>query len=162
VRSNDAIRWATLALATGLFAVASSLTVAHGHGGHLEDGVEPIGWSMLVFGWMTGMLSFYGLLAWLANPLWILASVCLTYRRYPLASLCSAVGVGLTLIPLALLAESGMPALRFDDQVALVFHGGRLELRMGYFLWIGSSVVLLAGTSLTWWLERQCQKNNCA
>ena len=161
MRSSDAIRWVTLVLATGLIAMACSLTVAHGHGGFLEDGVELAGWSMLVFGWMTGMLSIYGLLAWLANPLWLLSFVCLMCRKYPAASLCSAVGVGLSLVPLAVLANAAIPSFRLEEPVALVFHGGRLELRLGYFLWVGSSVLLLAGTSLTWWNEQQRRKDNC-
>lgn len=147
-----AVPWATLAVAAACFAVACFVPVGHGHGGFMEDGFEPDGLWMLFFAWL-GVPDWT--LAWLANPAMILAAVCLVHGKYPVGSLVSAIALGLALIPLAELGAGQMPTVRLDTPVALVFHDGRLELRLGYFLWVATSASLLGGTSLAWWLQRQ-------
>lgn len=131
---RHALRWATLVLAAAVFLAACCMPVGHGHGGFLEEGFEPDGIQVLFLAWLLGGLD--GILAWLANPVMILTSVCLASRNYPLASFCSAIALGLALLPFAILADGGgISSVRLHSPIALVFGDGHLELRVGYFLW---------------------------
>ena len=147
---SSRLRVGTATVSLGMFLLACALTAGHGHGGFLEDGVDPVGWQLLVFGWMAGPLSPLVCLAWIANPLWVLSLVVLWRRGYRAALLSSGSAGALSLIPLAMLGWGSFPELRGESPVALVFSGGRLELRLGYFIWVGSQMVLFAGASLLW------------
>jgi hypothetical protein len=144
----ERLRIPMLTVALTLFLFACALTAGHGHGGFLEDGVDPPGWLLVLFGWVEGLMSPPWFLAWLANPMGICAFVCLCRRASQGAVICSAAAAGLSLVPLALLSADSYPAVRWEPPVALVFHGGRLELRLGYFAWLASQMALFAGALL--------------
>jgi hypothetical protein len=140
-----------------MFILACVLTAGHGHGGFLENGVEPVGWWLLVFGWMAGPVAPLLCLAWIANPLWGLSLVALWRRGYRTAVLSSGSAAALSLIPLVLLGWDSVPELRWESPIALVFGGGSLELRPGYFIWVGCQAVLVAGMSFLWLVERHAE-----
>jgi hypothetical protein len=130
------LRMTACAVPLGLFCLSCVLTVGHGHGGFLEGGEEPAGWRLLAFGWMVFSL------AWLANPLFVAAFICLCTQRYGTALVVSCIGFCLSLSPLAMFG--GMEHIRFQPPIAIVFANGHLELRMGYFVWVSSQMVIAA------------------
>ncbi len=148
------LRATLMVLSACVFVLACALPAAHGHGGFLEGGVDPDGWHLLLTGWMAVMFFSVYFLAWMANPLWALAVVCLWKREDGAAALLAAAGAVLSLIPLgALLWSSGVPAIRLEPPVALVFSGGSLELRVGFFVWVCGQLLLLACATLLWSVE---------
>jgi hypothetical protein len=148
------LRISTLGLAFTLFFIACIMTPGHGHGGFLEDGIEPMGWWWLVFGWNFGILSPVYFLVWLANPLWILSFVSVLRRKYGTGSIASATAAALSLVPLALFSETYFE-VRIEPPIALIFHGGRMELRLGYFAWVSSHAALFVGASLLWFRAKR-------
>jgi hypothetical protein len=142
---------AILTTALGLFSAACALPVGHGHGGFLEDGYDPVGLDLLFMGWVIAPVS------WFANPLWMMAFICVCAGSSRTAAVLAAIGAALSLLPLVSLANGSVPEIRWHSPSALVFVGGHLELRLGYFAWVSSFVVLSLGASLLAYRQRHWQ-----
>jgi hypothetical protein len=143
-------RWqiSVSSVSLALFAFACATTAGHAHGGFAEDGVEPAGWQLLLFGWLLLPLAGFGWLTWLANPFFVLALTYLWTGRYRAATTVSAICAGLGLLPLVMLG--GFGHVRLESPMALVFAEGRLQLRLGYFAWVGSYTALCLGAAAAW------------
>jgi hypothetical protein len=109
--------------------------------GFLVEGENPRAWSsagyLLLFGWL-GLLS--GVVAWLANPLWVAAWIAFAWRRRRLA-----LGLGLAALLCAL------SFLKVDTVMvseAPTF-AKVTSVGVGYWLWIASMAVLAGGSTLT-------------
>lgn len=109
--------------ALGVYVAACLLPAFWGQGGFFEAGETLYGVDLLLFGWLT---LFTLDPTWLANLGLLLALVCMWRRRYQWA-----LGVSIAALGLACLS---------------IRHIGRgLEPRVGFYLWIGSMVVLALG-----------------
>jgi hypothetical protein len=131
----------------GLFGLSCALPACYGEGGFLESGVVAYGCDLLAIGWFFGPW-----LAWLANPLLALALVCVWKRQEGVAAVSAGVGTGLSLTPLYSLGGFRVPDFRLEPPIAIVFHDCVRELRLGYFLWVVSHVVLFVWSVSLWYL----------
>ncbi len=96
------------------------------------------GYSILLQGWMAILV---GQVAWLANPVWLLAMLFFVFRRWSLAITASLGGL--------LLAGSAL--LLFRQNVVLNIEGGIIPQQrplIGVAVWLLSQVVLFSGAVL--------------
>jgi hypothetical protein len=136
-----------LAVILTLFVLSCALPAGYGQGGFLDDGVELMGWRMLVFGWMIPPFT----LAWLANPLWTISLFLLWKKNSRRAAILSGAAMALCMGPLAWLTASELGEIRLNSPMAWVFQGGHVELRLGYFVWVGSHFMLFLLASCLWY-----------
>jgi hypothetical protein len=96
------------------------------------------GYAILLEGWMAILV---GQVAWLANPLWLLAMLFFVFRRWSLALTCALGGL--------LLAGSAL--LLFRQNVVLDIGGGIIPQQrplIGVPVWLLSQLVLFIGAVL--------------
>ena len=151
------VRIAILVAATSLFLLACVSTIGYAEGGFFEGGIDFVGWRQLLFGWSVLTISLLGCLAWLANPAWLVAFICMWLKKDAEAVVFALLGFLLSLIPLLYLVASRSLRLRMESPIALVILPGYSELRLGYFAWVSSFAVLLSGSLLLWYRSRPVQ-----
>jgi hypothetical protein len=134
----------------GLFALSCLLPAGFWSGPFLEDGVESVGWRLVVFGWQLMPLVGPVGLAWLANPLLGAALLCVRGRNYAAATVISGIALGLSLLPLILLPNSWLGKIQLQPMPAWVFREGRLQFRSGYFVWVCSQGLMML-VAARWW-----------
>jgi hypothetical protein len=108
--------------------------------GFFVDGDNPRAWSqagyLLLFGWL-GLLA--GIVAWLANPLWIAAWIAFALRWHRVAL---ALGIAALLCALSFLTLDTVMVSEAPTYAKVTGVG------LGYGLWITSMAVLAAGSAL--------------
>jgi hypothetical protein len=144
-----------IAVACGLFMLSCGLEVGHGEGGFLEDGFEPLGWQLLIYGWMLPDPAL--VLTWLSNPVFLGSLVYSLRKAYAPATILAALGAACGAIPLLWVASSSSVGVRLESPVALTWMEGRLELRLGYFVWVASHLLMFLTTLASW---RQVRENH--
>jgi hypothetical protein len=136
-----------LVIAGSVFGLACFLPAVYQKNGlFMDSDLDVRGWEILIIGWMAYWL------AWLANPLSLIAVIMIWSRHYGAAGVLSGLGIGLSLIPLFDLGRESAPQLRLEHPMALIL--GHYELRLGYFAWICSHCVVAISASLLWYLVR--------
>ena len=91
-------------------------------------------WLLLLVGWM-GL--FYGVFAWVANPLLVLSWILCLMGELRAASIVSAAAV---LFALSFLLHSTIVASEAPTYKAVTGYG------VGYWLWLASMLIMAAGT----------------
>lgn len=102
------------------------------------------GWALVLLGWLTVGDGIY---AWLANPAigWVWCVMWFRSQRAKVAVV-SVVAVLLIL------------SFQFNTEVTTNTSGDRSKITgvgLGYWLWLGSAVVLAMGNTLAWWQSRE-------
>ena len=125
-------RWVAVAVSAGLFAISLALPVFY-----RDDGqYDLLGVAALLMGW----LSLHP--AWLANPLWLTASILLLLSRHLAAAIVATLAVLLALTALSFIS-------------AEIKTGGQSvqALSYGFYVWLAS----LAGLAGAAWYEKSRQ-----
>jgi hypothetical protein len=144
-----------------LIALACSIPAGYYCGKYLEEGVEIGGPQLLVIGWAAFIFEPAVGLAWVANPLLLIALIKLWRNRFASTARWAAVATAFSLFPLAVLLYGWNPVIRWSPDLALAgvlessygpYAGA--ELRLGYFLWVAAHLCLMVAASTLWWLRR--------
>ena len=120
-----------LLLSVGLF-VACLFTHAYYAPSHSE---HPLGLELLVTGW-SGLI-FFGISAWLANPLLLFGWFACHLGRYDVSAVLSLVALGFML---SFLRIETIPLDEAINYAKITSYG------LGYWLWLASAVVLFAAS----------------
>ena len=136
-------RWAVVALGLAAY-IAACAAPALGFES-VERASEPArvmkGFEAALLGWQA---VFVGNLGWMANPLLFLSLLLILLRAWKMAAIFATLGLLCALHSLALLGE------RIIADEGGVTHMVMSELHSGFYLWLASLLIAVAG-SLWWW-----------
>lgn len=114
-------------ISCGLVAASCALPAFWGRGGFFEGGTEMLGWQLLLFGAVLCPIT----IPWLANIAWAESLCCLWTDQSRRMAIAAAAAIALATLPLWFLGEP------------------KLELRLGYWLWL--SGISVTGLGLAVW-----------